>query len=220
MHPEEEQNQPGVCARCGMSLEKTSYPVSSQVEYTCPMHPEIIQSEPGACPKCGMALEPREVSHDGENPEYSSMKKRFWMGLLLVIPVVFLAMSDMLPGQPVREFVSPQINGWVQLIFSMPVVLWAGLPFFERGWQSVRTGNLNMFTLIALGVGAGFIFSVLGLVVPDLFPPEFKNQDGLVDLYFESSVVIIELVLLGQVLELGAHKKTSQAIRSLLDSCL
>ncbi len=218
MHPEvvEEQNIP--CRICGMALDAIEpIQLGAQVEYTCPMHPEVIQESPGSCPECGMALEAKQVQlEEAENPEYTDMKKRFWLGLGLTIPVFILAMSDMIPGQPLKKLISSKWQIYLQLLLATPVVLYAGLPFFERGWQSIKTFNLNMFTLIAIGTGAAYLFSLVTVFLPQLFPPEFVNKAGLVDVYFESAAVIIVLVLLGQVLELRARAQTGKAIRALL----
>jgi Cu+-exporting ATPase len=190
-------------------------PVPAGAEYICPMHPEIRQIGPGSCPICGMALEPVIASADaGPNPALIDMKRRFWIALALALPVVALEMGGHLFGwQPL----APQTSNWVQFAFATPVVFWAGFPFFERGWQSLVTRNLNMFTLIALGVGVAWLYSVVATVWPALFPPEFRGHHGEVAVYFESAAVITVLVIVGQVLELSAHEKTSSALRALLD---
>jgi Cu+-exporting ATPase len=190
-------------------------PVPEGTEYTCPMHPEIRQIGPGACPICGMALEPVIATAGiGPNPALLDMKRRFWIGTLLSAPVVALEMGSHLFGW---HQIDPQISNWLQLAFATPVVFWAGWPFFERGWKSLVTRNLNMFTLIALGVGVAWLYSFVATVFPALFPPELRMHGGAVAVYFESAAVITVLVLLGQVLELGAHEKTSGALRALLD---
>jgi Cu+-exporting ATPase len=190
-------------------------PVPQGTEYTCPMHPEIRQIGPGACPICGMALEPVIATAEiGPNPALLDMKRRFWIGTLLSIPVVALEMGGHLFGWHPLD---PQTSNWVQLAFATPVVFWAGWPFFERGWRSLVTRNLNMFTLIALGVGVAWLYSFVATVFPALFPAELRMHGGAVAVYFESAAVITVLVLLGQVLELGAHEKTSGALRALLD---
>jgi Cu+-exporting ATPase len=190
-------------------------PVPAGTIYTCPMHPEIRRLGPGACPICGMALEPLIASADsGPNPALLDMKRRFWIGLALSIPVVALEMGSHLLGM---HLLAPDVSNWVQLAFATPVVLWAGAPFFARGFRSLVTHNLNMFTLIALGIGVAWLYSVIATVLPSLFPPAFRGHGGAVATYFESAAVITVLVLLGQVLELSAHEATSGAIRALLD---
>ncbi len=185
-------------------------------EWTCPMHPEIRRPGPGACPICGMALEPVTVTSDsGPSPELADMTRRLWVALVLTIPVVVLGMGgDLIPA--VRNLVSPRVSTWVQFLFATPVVLWAGLPFFQRGWTSLRTMRLNMFTLIAMGTGVAWLFSVIATFAPGVFPDAFR-MDGTVDVYFEAAAVITTLVLVGQVLELRAREQTSGAIRALLD---
>src|SRR3954447_9903763 len=185
-------------------------------EWTCPMHPEIRRSAPGSCPICGMALEPVTVTADsGPSPELADMTRRFWVAVALSIPVLVLAMGgDLIPG--IHDVVSPRVSAWIQLVLATPVVLWAGWPFFERGWTSVRTLKLNMFTLIAMGTGVAWLFSVIATVAPGIFPEAFR-MDGAVDVYFEAASVITALVLLGQVLELRARERTSGAIKALLD---
>jgi Cu+-exporting ATPase len=190
-------------------------PMPEGAEYTCPMHPEIRQIGPGACPICGMALEPViATAETGPNPALLDMKRRFWVAMLLSLPVVALEMGGHLFGWHPLE---PQNSNWAQLAFATPVVFWAGWPFFERGWKSLVTRNLNMFTLIALGIGVAWLYSFVATVWPALFPPELRMHGGAVAVYFESAAVITVLVLIGQVLELGAHEKTSGALRALLD---
>ena len=186
------------------------------VEYTCPMHPEIRRPGPGACPICGMALEPVTVSADtGPSQELVSMTRRFCVGVALSLPVLVLGMGgDLVPA--IHDLLSPTASNWTQLVLATPVVLWGGRPFFERGWASVRTRNLNMFTLIAMGTGVAWLFSVIATVAPGIFPDAFRT-DGAVDVYFEAASVITTLVLLGQVLELRAREQTSGAIKALLD---
>ncbi|MEJ7687891.1 MAG: copper-translocating P-type ATPase [Variovorax sp.] len=186
------------------------------VEYTCPMHPEVRQIGPGSCPICGMALEPVVATADtGDSPELRDMTRRFWVGLALTVPVFSLEMGGHLFD--VHRFVGQQMSNWLQLLFVTPVVLWAGWPFFVRGWASVRNRSLNMFSLIALGTGVAWLYSMVGTLAPQLFPPAFRTPDGAVPVYFEAAAVITVLVLLGQVLELRAREKTSGAIRALLD---
>ncbi len=184
--------------------------------YTCPMHPQIRQVGPGSCPICGMALEPEVVIADaGPNVELTDMRRRFWIGLALTIPAVTLEMAGHFAA--LHRSISPVLSNWMQLILATPVVLWAGWPFFVRGWQSVVTRNLNMFTLIAIGIGTAWLYSVVAVVAPDIFPPAFRGPQGTVAVYFEAAAVITVLVLLGQVLELRAREQTSGAIRALLD---
>ncbi len=185
--------------------------------YTCPMHPEVLQKGPGSCPKCGMALEPKDASAAPENHEYKNMSRRFWVGSFLSLPVVLLAFGEMLPGSPLANILPMKFIGWVEFIFAAPVVLWAGYPFFERGVLSVIRRKLNMFTLIAMGVGTAYIYSTIALFFPQLFPNGFRGHGGEVPVYFEAAAVITVLVLLGQVLELKARNQTSEAIRSLLN---
>jgi Cu+-exporting ATPase len=186
--------------------------------YTCPMHPEIVQDHPGSCPICGMALEPRMVAADaGENPELVDMSRRFWIGAALSLPVLVLAMGPHLVGFPPHDLIAPRQSAWLQLVLSAPVVLWGGWPFFARGWRSIVTGRLNMFTLIAIGTGAAFVYSTAATLMPGVFPAAFRGSMGQVDLYFEAAAVITVLVLLGQVLELRARERTSGALRTLLN---
>jgi P-type Cu+ transporter len=185
--------------------------------YTCPMHPEIRQVGPGNCPICGMALEPLVVTAEEQpNPELADMTRRFWIGLVLTLPVLALAMAEHLPGLHLEGLVPPAASGWLQLALSLPVVLWAAWPFFVRGWNSLVSRNLNMYTLIALGVGVAFAYSTVALLAPSLFPPAFRDATGRVGLYFEAAAVIAVLVLLGEVLQLRARENTSGAIRALL----
>src|SRR5262249_49747508 len=185
--------------------------------YVCPMHPHIVRSEPGTCPICGMALEPHPVSLEEEaNPELTVMTRRFWISVLLTVPLLVIAMSEMLPGQPVQHAFSARLLTWVQLLFATPVVLWGGWPFFVRAWASIVNRSLNMFTLIAIGTGTAYGFSVLATLLPDTFPASLRTHAGQVAVYFEAAAVITTLVLLGQVLELRARSQTSGAIRALL----
>src|SRR6266850_4112171 len=183
--------------------------------YTCPMHPQIRQIGPGSCPICGMALEPEVASLDAPpNPELADMTRRFWVGLVLALPAVVLEMGGHLVGG--HGWVDQTLSNWIQLVFATPVVVWAGWPFFVRGWQSLLTRNLNMFTLIAMGTGVAYLYSVVGTVAPDIFPATFRGHGGAVSVYFEAAAVITVLVLLGQVLELRAREATSGAIKALL----
>ncbi len=184
--------------------------------YICPMDPEVWSEVPDSCPICGMALEPATISAEsGPNPELVDFTRRLWVGALFTIPLLALSMGELIPG--FSELVSGAWNPWAQMLLSLPVVLWSGLPFFERGWRSVQNWNLNMFTLIAIGTGAAFLFSIVAVVAPDIFPPEFRNEVGQVGLYFEAAAVIICLVLLGQILELRARERTGGAVRALLN---
>lgn len=188
----------------------------SSTEYTCPMHPRIIQNEPGDCPICGMALEPLTIAAEEENPELVDMTRRFWFSTILAVPVLMLAMTaDLLPAL-LPEGLSMRIVQWIEFGLATPVVLWGGWPFFVRGWKSVRTWNLNMFTLIGLGVSVAWLYSVAALMFPQIFPPMMLMEDGTVGVYFEAAAVIITLVLLGQVLELRARARTNTAIKMLL----
>jgi len=199
-----------------LSPKSEPAPAAPGATYTCPMHPEIRQIGPGACPICGMALEPELVSADsGPNPELADMTRRFWIGLVLTLPVFALEMGGHLTG--LMMLVDAQTSAWLQFALATPVVLWCGWPFFERGARSVVTRNLNMFTLIAMGVGVAWSYSVVATVAPGLFPEAFRNHDGSAPVYFEAAAVITVLVLLGQMLELRAREQTSGAIRALLD---
>ncbi len=218
MHPEVQAAAPGPCPDCGMALEPTTLaPLPTRVEYTCPMHPEVVREEPGACPICGMALEPREISAaEEENPELTDMTRRFWVSALLALPVLALAMGEMIPGGLLRGALAHRLIPWVEFVLATPVVLWGGLPFFERGWASIVSRRLNMFTLIALGTGAAYLYSAVAVLVPDIFPASFRGPNGEVAVYFEAAAVITALVLMGQVLEIRARGRTSSALRALL----
>lgn len=203
--------------RLSVAHSPVMMPESATGKYTCPMDPEIITDGPGVCPKCGMALEPMAPSlEEEENPEYTDMKKRFFFGLALTIPLMVIAMRHMLPGHLFDDLASEQSFGWVEFLMATPVVLWAGWPFFVRAWMSIKTRNLNMFTLIGIGVLVSFGYSLVATLLPDLFPVTLKGKEGTVGVYFEASAMIVTLVLLGQVLELGARSRTGDAIRSLL----
>jgi Cu+-exporting ATPase len=217
MDPEVRQEHPGACPKCGMALEPEAPVLETKTEYVCPMHPEVVRDQPGSCPICGMALEPRTaVAEEKPDPELINMTRRFWVSLALSVPVVFLGMSEMLPGQPVQRLFSPTVLAWVQLVLASPVVLWGGWPFFERGWASVRNRHLNMFTLIALGTGAAYLFSLFATLFPGMLPHAFTGHGGSVPVYFEAAASITTLVLLGQMLELRARRATSGALRALL----
>lgn len=186
--------------------------------YTCPMHPEIKQDQPGFCPKCGMALEPMTVEpREHEDAELQDMQFRFWISLVFTVPLFLYAMSDMIPGIPFQEWIPPQVAQWIQLALATPVVLWGGWPFFVRGWYSLIHRSLSMFTLIAMGTGVAYLYSVVATFFPDWFPSGFRSHSGEVAVYYEAAAVIVTLVLLGQVLELKARSQTSSAIRSLLE---
>jgi P-type Cu+ transporter len=219
MHPEVRQKGPGTCPTCGMALEpvRLAAPIT-RTEYTCPMHPEIVRQEPGFCPICGMALEPRTVTVEDEvNPELVDMTRRFWVSLGLTLPLLVMAMADMLLGEWVpRGIASTRRLIWVQLALATPVVLWGGWPFFKRGWASLVNRSLNMFTLIAIGVGTAYGYSVVATLFPDIFPHAFRGHGDEAAVYFEAAAVITTLVLLGQVLELRARSQTSSAIKALL----
>jgi Cu+-exporting ATPase len=212
-HPHEDRHGAGVVPAPGAAPARPSA-AGEQVEYTCPMHPQVRQMGPGNCPICGMALEP-VIATATESPELRDMTRRFWIGLVLTLPVLALEMGGHLLD--LKHLVGPQASNWVQLVLGTPVVLWAGWPFFVRGWASIKNRSLNMFTLIALGTGAAWVYSVVGTAAPRLFPQEFRSAEGAVAIYFEAAAVITVLVLLGQVLELRAREKTSGAIKALLD---
>ena len=218
MHPEIRQESPGSCPKCGMALEPEGIPApTTKTEYTCPMHPEIVRDEPGSCPICGMALEPRTITLEAEeNQELKDMTRRFWVGVLLTVPLIVVAMGRHIPSLAFDELASSRGLNWVELVLATPVVLWGGWPFFERGWQSVLNRSLNMFTLIALGVGVAYVYSTVAVLFPALFPMVFRDASGQVAVYFEAAAAIVTLVLLGQVLELRARQQTGTAIKALL----
>ncbi|MFZ0748807.1 MAG: HAD-IC family P-type ATPase, partial [Pyrinomonadaceae bacterium] len=196
--------------------DKPSSASTDSREYTCPMHPEVRQVGPGSCPICGMALEPRTITiEEEENPELVDMTRRFWISVVLSLPVFIIGMNDLLPGRPLERIASMEALGWIQFVLATPVVLWGGWPFFVRAGQSIVNLNLNMFTLIGLGVAVAYIYSVIAKLFPDVFPDSFKEH-GVVPVYFEAAAVITTLVLLGQVLELKARNRTGTAIRALL----
>jgi P-type Cu+ transporter len=231
MCPEVRQIGPGPCPKCGMALdpESPALPVA-KTEYTCPMHPEIVRAEPGSCPICGMALEPRTVTVKEANPELSDMTRRFWISLVLTAPLLAIAMGSMLwphalmggifiewGGRKVGVTPWGSVLPWLELLLATPVVLWCGWPFFQRGWASLVNRSTNMFTLIAMGTGVAYLFSVVATLFPQIFPASFRSMGNRPDVYFEAAAAIITLVLLGQVLELRARSQTSSAIRALLD---
>ncbi len=218
MCPGVESEGPAACPMCGMALEPAAPALQpTKTQYTCPMHPEVVRDEPGECPECGMALEPMTVTlEEAPNPELVDMTRRFWVSLVLTVPVFVMAMAEFIPGRPLDGVASERVRDWLQLAFATPVVLWGGKPFFVRGWKSVVSRSLNMFTLIAMGTGVAYLYSVVAVIAPGLFPDAFRAADGSVAVYFEAAAVIITLVLLGQVLELKARGRTSQALRALL----
>jgi len=217
MHPEIEQQGPGACPKCGMALEPKSVPlVSTKTEYTCPMHPEIVQDEPGSCPKCGMALEPRTVEAEEDTSELDYMTHRFWISTFLAIPVFLSAMAAEFWPETMAEFIDPHYRQWFELVLATPVVIWGGWIFYVRAWRSLVTRNLNMFTLIGLGVSVAWLYSMTGVLFPGIFPASVYNEMGVVPVYFEAAAVITALVLLGQVLELRARSQTNAAIKMLL----
>jgi P-type Cu+ transporter len=216
MHPEVLSGKPGACPKCGMALEPVEPSTPAEhTEYTCPMHPQIVRDGPGACPICGMALEPRTVTVNAVNPELVSMTRRLWIGAVLTLPLLAVMISDLLPDRPLQQLLGAAL-GWVEFALATPVVLWGGWPFFERGWASIVHRSLNMFTLIAMGSGAAYLYSLAAVAAPGLFPPTFRDASGHIGLYFEAAAVITVLVLLGQVLELRARSQTSGAIQALL----
>jgi len=211
------QPTPGLCPKCGMALEPVGAEAPmTRTEYVCPMHPQIVRDAPGSCPICGMALEPRTVTGDEENAELKDMTRRFWVSVALSVPLLAFVMGDMLPGQPLRHALSGRLMAWLQLVLATPVVLWGGWPFFARGWASIVNRSLNMFTLIALGTGTAYVYSVVAALAPGMFPESFRTHGGEVELYFEAAAIITTLVLLGQVIELRARSQTSSAIKALL----
>ena len=215
MDPEVRQDHPGACPKCGMALEPETPLLPGAVEYTCPMHPEIVRSEPGSCPICGMALEPREAAVE-DNAELRDMTRRFWISTALALPVFLLAMSFDLFPEEMPASVSMGTIEWIEFVLATPVVLWCGWPIFQRGWASIVNRHLNMFSLIALGVGVAWTYSVVALLLPAMFPPAMQTMGGTVPVYFEAAAVITALVLLGQVMELRARSQTSAAIKLLL----
>jgi Cu+-exporting ATPase len=217
MHPEVRQPGPGCCPKCGMALEPAvTALVAQKIEYTCPMHPQILRSEPGACPICGMALERREVTRDEANPELANMTRRFWISLGLTIPTLLVMVSSFIPGDPLRRLLGSGPLLWLEFALATPVVLWCGWPFFQRGWMSVVNRHLNMFTLISLGTGSAYFYSVYAFLFPRVMPASFRDMNGEIAVYFEPASVIVTLVLLGQVLELRARSQTSSALKALL----
>jgi Cu+-exporting ATPase len=217
MHPEVLSAKPGACPKCGMALEATEPSTATEgTQYTCPMHPQIVRDGPGTCPICGMALEPRTVAVNSANPELVSMTRRLVVGVVLTLPLLAIMVSDLLPGHPLQHFLRGRTLGWTEFALATPVVLWGGWPFFERGWASIVHRSLNMFTLVSMGTGAAYLYSLAAVAAPGLFPASFRDATGNLGLYFEAAAVITVLVLLGQVLELKARSRTSGAIQALL----
>jgi Cu+-exporting ATPase len=217
MHPEIRQSQPGSCPKCGMALELLAEPIAeSRTRYVCPMHPQIVRDEPGDCPICGMALEPQTAEVEAEDAELKAMERRFWISAVLSLPLFILAMGHDLYPAAMPAFLDARLLQWIQLALATPVVLWGGWPFFVRGWASLIHRRLNMFTLIALGIGVAWLYSLVATVSPGLFPASLRTMSGMVPVYFEAAAVITSLVLLGQVLELRARSRTGAAIKMLL----
>jgi Cu+-exporting ATPase len=217
MHPQIKKPGPVSCPKCGMALEPATVTAAAKrTEYTCPMHPQIVRDAPGPCPICGMALEPREVKAEESNPELAKMFRRLWICVALAVPMLALMISEFLPNRPMQHMLAARTWTWIEFALATPVVLWCGLPFFVKGWQSLVHRSLNMFTLIALGTGTAYVYSFVATVVPQIFPALHRGAGGQLDVYFEPATVIVALVLLGQVLELRARSQTSGAIRALL----
>ena len=211
-------DKPGDCPVCGMHLKKAEVTSTKGTNYTCPMHPEIKQDHPGSCPKCGMDLVPEKAEDSGEEEKvYQSMLKKFWIALILTVPVFIIAMSDVFNFINLESFASKKFWGLMEFILTTPIIFYSCRVFFKRGWSSIIRWTPNMWTLISLGVGSAYIFSILALIVPDVFPPQFKDANGNVHLYFEAAAVILTLVLLGQLLEARAHSKTNSALKALLN---
>lgn len=207
----------GDCPVCGMDLvEEQNLSTSNTEQWTCPMHPEIVQDEPGSCPICGMDLVPMQADLSSEEKTYKKLSKKFWIATAFTLPIFFIAMSEMIPNNPLYELMGQKQWNWVQFFLSIPVVFYATWMFFERAYRSIKTWNLNMFTLIGIGAGVAWLFSVVGMLFPDFFPDQFKSHHGAVHVYFEAATVILTLVLLGQLLEARAHSRTNSAVKELL----
>ncbi len=218
MCPEVRESKPSACPSCGMALEPEVPLATPRTEYTCPMHPEIVRPEAGSCPICGMALEPRTVvAAEEENPELRDMSRRFWISLALTAPLMAIAMGAMLWPMPLHQFLPGAALPWLELALATPAVLWAGLPFFQRFWTSLVNRSPNMFTLIGMGTGVAYGYSVIATAAPQIFPASLRPMSGYPDVYFEAASAITTLVLLGQVMELRARSRTSAALRALLD---
>ncbi|MCK5433637.1 MAG: HAD-IC family P-type ATPase, partial [Gammaproteobacteria bacterium] len=217
MHPDVQQDHPGDCPKCGMALEPLAPTLThSKTQYTCPMHPEIVRDEPGDCPECGMALEPMVTEGEEENHELNDMTRRFWVSALFAFPVFISAMGADFWPEFFSQIIAPRARQWFELSLATPVVLWGAWPFFVRGWSSLVSRHLNMFTLISLGVGVAWSYSLFATLFPGLFPHSVRNEMGIVPVYFEAAAVITVLVLLGQMLELRARSQTNAAIKMLL----
>ena len=219
MHCEGEKtyDQAGDCPVCGMDLvEEQSLSTSNSEQWTCPMHPEIVKDESESCPICGMDLVPMEADSSAEEKTYKKLSKKFWIATAFTLPIFLIAMSEMIPNNPLYKLMAQKQWNWVQLILSLPVVFYATWMFFERAYKSIKTWNLNMFTLIGIGAGVAWLFSVVGMLFPDVFPAQFKTESGAVHVYFEAATVILTLVLMGQLLEARAHSRTTSAVKELL----
>jgi Cu+-exporting ATPase len=216
MDPEVREDAPGPCPKCGMALEPEQPQTLTRTEWVCPMHPEIVRDASGSCPICGMALEPRTATVEEDNPELRDMSRRFWFAAALTVPLLVLGMGDMLPGEPISRLISPQARVLLELALATPICTWAAWPFYDRAVRSVANRSLNMFTLIGLGVGVAYAYSVVAALVPGVFPAGFRDHHGAVGVYFEAAGTIVTLILLGQVLELRARSRTGAAIRKLL----
>ena len=219
MHCEEDKtyNKPGDCPVCGMDLvEEQNLSATTSEQWTCPMHPEVLKDEPGACPICGMDLVPMQADSSAEEKTYQKLLKKFWIALAFTLPIFLIAMSEMIPDNPLYDIMEQKGWNWIQFGLSIPVVFYATWMFFERAYRSIKTWNLNMFTLIGIGASVAWLFSVFGMLFPDFFPEQFKTASGAVHVYFEAATVILTLVLMGQVLEARAHSKTNSAVKELL----
>ena len=218
MHPEVHSEKPGSCPKCGMALEAAAAnPLTTTTEYVCPMHAQIVRGAPGACPICGMALEPRTVTtEEAPNAELADMRRRFFVSVGPASIVFMMGMAEVLPGMPLHHMLGGRTVAWIELGLATPVVLWGARPFFVRAWQSLVNRSLNMFTLFGLGIGVAYAYSIVALLLPTIFPPSFRGEDGVVAVYFEAAAVIVALVLLGQILELRARSETNAALRALL----
>jgi P-type Cu+ transporter len=217
MHPEVRADQPGSCPKCGMALEPVSPRPAAKAEWTCPMHPQIVRDAPGSCPICGMALEPRADAGEQEgNAELRNMSRRFSLAALFTVPLVVLAMGDLLPGRPISLLLSMRTRTFLELGLATPVCVWSAWPLYVRFLASLKNRSLNMFTLIGLGVSVAYLYSLIAALLPDVFPASFRGEGGEVAVYFEAAGVIVTLILLGQVLELRARSQASQAIKKLL----
>jgi len=217
MHPDVHSAASGTCPKCGMALEPATIVTPAiRSQYTCPMHPQIVLDEPGNCPICGMTLEPMTAELKETNPELDKMTRRFWVCAALTLPLLAIMILDILPGHGLQHLLKGQLLGWFEFAIATPVVLWGGWPLFQRGWASIISRNPNMFTLVSIGAGSAYLYSVMAVALPQLFPPSFRDMSGQLGLYFEAAAVITVLVLLGQVLELKARSQTSGAIKALL----